>query len=431
MPPSALASRSWYRWVLVAVAFVAVAVSFGPVIVFTFGIFLKPLSNEFGWSRGEISLAFSLAAITVSFCSPLIGRWADRSGPRRVILVCATVYAAAFAALSLLSGKLWQLYATYIVIGAVGNGATQLPYSRFITEWFDRRRGLALSVMMSGVGAGIILMPTLGQTLIDDDGWRAAYRLLGLLMLLAAVPLPAVLLPGKPSSRPVQESGPDSQAGAASGLQGLTAGQALRGAAFWQILGCFFLFSVSINGCVAHFAPLLTDRGLPPQEAAMMASLLGAATLIGRLITGWLLDRYFAPWVCAASFSLAALGIAVLVGSAAPAAAGAAAVLMGYAMGAEADVMPYLVSRYFGLRAFTELYGYAFSGYAVAGALGPWLMGLSYDRSGDYRQVLLGFAVSVVAAVALLLRLPRYPSNLPRPDQLAWEGAAATESGNP
>ena len=100
-------------------------------------------------------------------------------------------------------------------------------------------------------------------------------------------------------------------------------------------------------------------------------------------------------------------------------------------MGAEADVMPYLVSRYFGLRAFTELYGYAFSGYAVAGALGPSLMGLSYDRSGDYSQVLLGFTVSVVAGVALLLRLPSYPSNLLEQTQPAWEGAAVTETSKP
>ena len=429
MPHSALAARVWYRWVLVAVAFVAVAVSFGPVIVFTFGVFLKPLSSEFGWSRGEISLAFSLAAITVSFCSPLIGRWTDRAGARRVIVVCATIYAAAFASLSLLGGKLWQLYAVYIVIGAVGNGATQLPYSRVITEWFDHRRGLALSLMMSGVGAGIILMPTLGQALIDEHGWRAAYQLLGLVMLLAAVPLPAFLL-GAKSAAAAQQSARN-VASSFGGLQGLTAGQAVRGATFWQILGCFFLFSVSLNGCVAHFAPLLTDRGLPAQEAAMMASALGASTLVGRLITGWLLDRYFAPWVCAASFSLAALGLTLLISSAAPAAAWAGAVLLGYAMGAEADVMPYLVSRYFGLRAFTELYGYAFSGYAVAGALGPSLMGMSYDRSGDYSQVLLGFTVSVVAGVALLLRLPSYPSNLLEQTQPAWEGAAVTETSKP
>jgi MFS family permease len=140
---------------------------------------------------------------------------------------------------------------------------------------------------------------------------------------------------------------------------------------------------------------------------------LGAATLAGRLITGWLLDRYFAPWVSAASFAMAAIGIVLLVGSPTPATASTAAFLLGYAMGAEADVMPYLVSRYFGLRSFTELYGYAFSGYAVAGAVGPSLMGLAYDRSGNYSQVLVGFVFTVTAGVALLLRLPRYPGRSP------------------
>jgi MFS family permease len=152
-----------YGWVLVAVAFLAVSVSFGPVIVFTFGVFLRRLSEEFGWSRGEISAAFSLAALTVSLVSPLIGRLTDRLGPRPVVLFCASVYSLAFGSLAWLSAALWQLYATYFVIGLAGNGATQLPYSRAITESFDKRRGIALSLMMSGVGAGIVVMPALAQ----------------------------------------------------------------------------------------------------------------------------------------------------------------------------------------------------------------------------------------------------------------------------
>jgi MFS family permease len=140
-----------YGWVLVAVAFLAVSVSFGPVIVFTFGVFLRPLSEEFGWSRGEISTAFSVAALTVSMVSPIIGRLTDRIGPRAVVLLCASVYCLAFGSLARLSAALWHLYAAYIVIGLVGNGETQLPYSRAITEWFDRQRGFELSLMMTGV----------------------------------------------------------------------------------------------------------------------------------------------------------------------------------------------------------------------------------------------------------------------------------------
>ena len=394
-----------YGWTLVAVAFVAVSVSFGPVIVFTFGVFLLPLSEEFGWSRGEVSLAFSLAALTVSLVSPLIGRLTDRFGPRPVVLVCASIYSLAFGSLQWLSAAISQLYATYFVIGLVGNGATQLPYSRAITEWFDRRRGIALSLMMSGVGAGIVIMPALAQQIIAGRGWRDAYLILGLIMFAASVPLPALLLRGK-------TSGAREAAGTAE-VAGMTAREAFQTPAFRRILICFALLSVSLNGCVAHLAPLLTDRGLSAQQAAVAASILGGFTMAGRLLTGWLLDRFFAPRVAAAFFLLAAFGVVTLLMPVSPLTAWAAASLIGLSMGAEADAMPYLISRYFGLRSFTELFGYTFSAYAIAGAVGPGLMGFGFDYFGDYQFVVAGLTAAIVLGTALMLRLPPYEEPAP------------------
>jgi MFS family permease len=384
------------------VAFLAVSVSFGPIIVFTFGVFLRPITEEFGWTRGEVSIAFSVAALTVSLTSPLIGRLTDRLGARPVVVVCATVYSAAYASLAWLTGALAQLYATYFVIGLVGNGATQLPYSRTITEWFDRRRGMALSLMMTGVGAGIVVMPPLAQYLIDNHGWRYAYLALGALMFAAAVPLPALLLRRGGAAH-----------GAASGVaaaDGMTVREAVRTPVFWTILACFFLQSAALNGCVAHLAPLLTDRGLTAAHAAMAASVMGGFTMAGRLVTGYLLDRFFAPRVAAAFFGMATAGVVVLLTPTTEMTALAAAALIGFSMGAEADAMPYLVSRYFGLRSFTELFGYTFSAYAVAGALGPGLMGLGFDRFGDYRATIAGLAVTIGLGSLLMLRLPRFDS---------------------
>lgn len=389
-----------YGWVIVAVAFLAVSVSFGPLIVFTFGVFLLPLSKEFGWTRGEISLAFTIAALTVALVSPLIGRLTDRFGARPVVVTCASVYAASFASLSWLGGWLGQFYATYFAIGLAGNGATQLPYSRAITEWFERRRGVALSLMMTGVGLGIVVMPPLAQRLIDEYGWRSAYLALGGLVFAAAVPLPALLLRRgdafRPHSRPKGEPA------------GATVRQALGSGVFWTILTCFFLQSAALNGAVAHLAPLLTDRGLSAAQAAGAASVLGGFTIGARLATGWMLDRFFAPRVAAFCFGLATAGVALLLAPTTEATALGAAALIGASMGAEADIKPYLVSRYFGLRSFTELYGYAFSAYAVAGALGPGLMGLGFDRTGDYRLTITVLTVTMAGASALMLRLPRF-----------------------
>lgn len=391
-----------YGWVVVAVAFLAVSVSFGPVIVFTFGVFLLPISEEFGWSRGEISAAFSLAAMTVSLVSPLIGRLTDRLGPRPVVLVCASIYSAAFGSLAWLSAAIWHFYATYFVIGLVGNGATQLPYSRAITEWFDQRRGIALSLMMTGVGAGIVIMPALAQWLIDGYGWRQAYFVLGVVMFAASVPLPALLLRRKQDGQTAASGEP------AAEVTGLTVKEAIRTPAFRGILICFALLSVSMNGCVAHLAPLLTDNGLSAQQAAIAASILGGFTMTGRLLTGWLLDRYFAPRVAAAFCFLAALGVCTLLLPVSQFTGWLAAALIGLSMGAEADAMPYLVSRYFGLRSFTELFGYTFSAYAIAGALGPGLMGVGFDYFGDYQFVVIGLTAAITLGAVLMLRLPRF-----------------------
>jgi MFS family permease len=389
----------------VAVAFLAVSVSFGPVIVFTFGVFLRPISEEFGWSRGEVSLAFSLAALTVSVASPLIGRLTDRLGPRPVVLFCASIYSLAFASLSWLSAALSQLYATYFVIGLVGNGATQLPYSRTITEWFDRRRGIALSLMMTGVGAGIVIMPPLAQRLIDGYGWRHAYLILGTIMFAASVPLPSLLLRRRETAYTPSLGAP--------GVAGLPVKEALRTPAFRGILICFALLSVSLNGCVAHLAPLLTDRGLSAQQAAIAASIMGGFTMAGRLFTGWLLDRYFAPRVAGAFFAVATVGVFTLLLPVTQFTAWLAAALIGLSMGAEADAMPYLISRYFGLRSFTELFGYTFSAYAIAGALGPGLMGLGFDRFGDYQLVVAALTAAIALGTVLMLRLPPFEQAAP------------------
>src|SRR5581483_1882509 len=144
-----------------------VFVSFASLVIYTFGIFLKPLASTFHWSRGQLSFAFTLAALTVAVCSPAIGHLLDRYPARRVVLPCTIVYGSAFASLALLTPHLWHLYLVFVILGIVGNGTTQLGYARTVSLWFDHHRGKALAAVMAGSGLGSMVFPSSAQALIS------------------------------------------------------------------------------------------------------------------------------------------------------------------------------------------------------------------------------------------------------------------------
>ncbi len=386
-------------WLVVVAAYCGAMVSFGSLLVFTFSIFLKPLSGAFGWSRESVSAAFGFAALTVAVCSPPLGHLLDRFGPRRVILPCMAVFGAAFASLGFLTPHLMHLYAVFVLLGMVGNGTTQMGYSRAVSTWFDKRRGLALALVMAGVGTGAMLLPPMAQALIAAHGWRAAYFVLGSLVLLMGLPLTALFVRERPRD----------SAGRRAVLDGTAVAHALRSRAFWILIATLFLSSVSMNGAITHLSPLLTDRGVTAANAALAASMLGLTSFCGRLITGLLLDRFFGPRVGFCVCAVAAGGILLLARAGSGPHGVVAAMLIGLGVGSEADLTPYLLTRYFGLRAFSTLYGFTWTAYAIAGALGPVWMGRAYDATGSYAPLLTVLSVTTLGAAGLLLWLPRYP----------------------
>ena len=334
-------------WRVAAASALGVFVSFGSVFVYTFGIFLKPIAQEFSWSREAVASAFSFAAIMVAVASPALGYLFDRFEPRRVILPCLVVFGLAFASLSQLTPHLWHWYGTFIVLGMVGNGTAQMAYARALSSWFEARRGLALAIMMAGGALGAMVLPPVTQALIGRIGWRSTYLALGSMTLIVGLPAIAAFIRERPKPR----------LAVARVDAGASVGEGLASRAFWLILVVLFCASIAQNGTIAHLSALLTDRGVSAGEAAVAMAAMGAASLIGRLVTGWLLDRFFAARVSSLLLATAALGIFVLSNAQSflPGVIGAA--LIGFGMGGEADVTPYLLSRYFGLRSFSRLYG--------------------------------------------------------------------------
>jgi predicted MFS family arabinose efflux permease len=376
-----------------------VFVGFASLLVYTFGVFLKPVAAEFGWSREAISAAFGIAALAVAACSPPLGWLLDRFPARRILLPSFAVFGTAFASLSLLTPPLWHLYAMFLVLGIVGNGTAHLSYTRALSTWFQARRGAAFAVLMTGGALGAMILPPAAEALIGAAGWRNACALLGGTALAIGLSV-ASAVRERPGAAHI----------ARSEAAGVPAGEGLRSRIFWIIVTVLFFSSVSQNGAIAHLAALLTDRGIPPARAALAMSALGGATLLGRVLTGWLLDRYFGPRVSFCLMALAALGVYLLAGARSFEAGALGAALIGLGMGGEADITPYLLSRYFGLRSFSTLYGFTWTAYAIAGAIGPVIMGKAFDATGSYQALLARLAIGTLAAASLMLFLPRYPA---------------------
>jgi len=409
---SRTADRIFYGWWIVVAAIVGLFLSLAPLVMFTLGVFLKPLNQEFHWNRAEISFAYMLCTLSGSAALPLLGRIVDRYGVRVVVIPSLLLFGLCLMSGYFLSSHLWHFYALYLAIGLVSSGTTPLPYARVISHWFDKKRGLALGLAMAGVGLGSFVMPSLAHALVTTGGWRVAYVCLGLLVIVIAVPTVGLLLRDTPESLGLRPDGapiPPSEATTPHRqLVGLQCHEAWRTSTFWLMTVAFFLVSMATSGAIVHLIPLLTDRGISAQSAAFASSLSGGTVLVGRVWAGHLLDRFFAPYVTLSFFVALTVGLLLLWSGVSGPLAYVAAMLVGLGLGAEVDIIGYLVGRYFGLRAFGEIYGYVFAIFYLGAGVGPFLMGKGFDATGSYSLVLGNFVVITLVASILLTRLGPY-----------------------
>ena len=387
-------------WKVVLAGFFGVAVSFASIVPYTFGLFLKPLAASFGWNREATSAGFSIAALTLAAASPGLGFLLDRYKPRRIVLPCIAVFSAAYASLALLTPHLLHFYLTYFLIGLVGNGTAYIGYSRAISTWFNRRRGLALSIMLAGSALGAMLLPVLAQAVITRQGWRAAYLILGLLAFAVGFPLTAAFVRERPRARLHQN---------VSTEQGASVVRALATPAFWIIAATVCLYAISVNGAIAHLSALLTDRGVSTSGAALSVSIIGATSLVGRLLTGFFLDRFFGPRVSQTMMLMTVFGIVLLSVANSLTTGLIAAGFIGFSGGSEGDITPYLLGRYFGLKRFSTLFALTWTTYAIGGAAGPILVGRVFDAMGSYRPIAIQLlALPALIPCLLMFALPRY-----------------------
>jgi MFS family permease len=395
-------SKAANRWWIVFGATISMLVAQGPVIVFTLGLFIGPISDEFGWDRANISLAGGAAGLCSALTVPLVGIWMDRWGVRRVLIPVIVAFGASVALIAISPNSLVLFLAFYAIAGIAGSGQGPLGYAKSIASWFDQKRGLALGITMAGIGLGAALIPQYAQFLIGTFGWRAAY--LGLGALIVAVALPSVFFFIRD---PQVASASFEAAGGASfqGLPGQEVSEALKDYRFWLLAAVLLIVSVVTNGVVVHTVPMLTDHGYAPSQAAALMIAVGLSTMGGRLLSGYLVDNIFAPYVAAFFFLLPSLGLYFL-GSATYPIFGI--ISIGLASGTEVDMIAFLTSRYFGLRRFGQLYGLLFAIFTAGPAIGPYVMGLSFVRIHSYAPALILFSLALAVASILVLCLGPY-----------------------
>ena len=377
-------------------------VSNGPIVLFTFGVFVGPITSEFGWPRATLAMGVVAAHTMGAILLPFVGGLIDRFGARFITLTAVLSFCVVLAGLSFLPDRPWMFVAGYALLGICGAGHSPLPYTRAVSTWFKRKRGFAFGVTLSGVGIGTALMPQIGRALVGSVGWRGAY--LGLACAVLVVAAPAVMFLVRDRDHDPTMAGAPSEELAS----GASLAEAMRTFRFWSIAIALLLVAVAVNGTLAHVVPMLTDRGISAQAATAALSATGVALILGRLISGYCLDRFYAPYVSAIFFFVPLSGVALLATGSTGLPALAAAVLLGIGIGAEVDIMAYLTGRYFGLKHFGAIYGILLALFTFGSGFGPWIIAVSYDHLHAYTVALTAAGVALLVAAGLVVRLGPY-----------------------
>jgi len=373
-------------------------------------VFIGPLSEEFGWSRTLLSAGVAMSSVVTAVLSPFFGILLDRYGARRLALPGLVVTAFAISSISLANGSptqwlfLWGFYALISI------SVKTTIWTAAVAGVFQKAQGMALGITLAGATAAHTVIPPLSNWLISEFGWRMAYVWLG--FGLGSITLVLCYFFLYDAHDRERASIPDGGQGkrARPNFPGLTLAEAWRDLALWRIGISIFLIMVLTIGLLVHQIEILTGAGISRTNAAWLASLAGAMGIVGKLVTGVLLDRYRGSWIGGVTLSLAAVAFAFLIdGIHTPALIILAMLVNGYTAGAKLQIASYLTVRYSGMRNFGKIYGVITSLVAFGSGIGPLIAGAVYDLVGSYAPFLAAGAVARCFAGALLFTLPHYP----------------------
>jgi len=386
------------HWLLVLVCAAGIGVGVSALPFYTQGLFIEAWIADFGWTRAQASLGILGSTLALAAVLPFIGSIVDRYGLVTPVMISLLGLSASYVLLGLFVHSIATFVILAMLQAILGSASSPLAYTRAINTVFNKQRGLALGVALSGAGVAATFGPTLISNAIDAFGWRGAYFAMALFTLVLGAVIVIVLsrLNGAktPENIDTEAASKDFKIAKASRT-------------YWTIMAAIFCLSLGLGGLMIHFVPILLDLGLTTSAAVKIAGVIGIAVVLGRLLVGFAVDRIFAPWVAIAILFTCICGVLALalLGSTV---AVPAAFVIGFSVGAEVDLIGYLVARYFGIHAYGQIYGRQYSAFLIATGLSPVLLGAVRDATGTYTASLFIAAAFMIVSAALFAKLPKF-----------------------
>lgn len=368
------------------------------VPLYTFGFFITPLMEHYNLGRTHVSGWATVFTLGVLIAAPVVGPLTDRYGARHVASSSLVLLAVAYVFAASAGGTMWVLYASALAVALLGAGTLPVTFTKTLAGWFRHARGLAFGLAMCGVLFGATVSGYLVPRAIERWGLSGGYMLLAALAL-CALPFVWAFL---------RDSGGSSSVRGADMTRGDLPREALAVPVFWLMGLAFLTFCTAATGIVIHLVPSLLERGLEARDASLYVAMLSGGGIAGRLLAGWAIDRVFAPRLVAAVFGMAGISC-FLLAWADPAWALLAVVIIGFAIGAEVDLIAYLAAAYFGLRSYGTIYGWLYALFASGAAIGPLAASWLREFAGDYGVVFAIAGACAVAAAGVFLLVARYP----------------------
>jgi len=404
--------KVFYGWWIIAGCLV-MSIAHGALGPYSFGVFLRPLTEEFGWTRGQLSLAVTIGSFAGAVSGPFVGRWVDRHGPRGIMLLGALASGTAFALRSL-TPSIWYFYAIFL-IGALGGAlAGNVPVNTIVTNWFVEKRGLAMGIKATGIGWGGLIMVPVATWLILTFDWRIAYAVLG--VFIVAVNLLVVLLLMRwlrPEDKGLLPDGKVSIAQETPATPVAVEKKELpkstwslktvsRTPAFYLLWLGLYLAYVGQASIMFHGIPLFEGRGASTPMAASLMSTIAFLGIVGKLVAGYIADRITARRVAVCVFCLHAVALVVLLNTKGVSTLWLFVLMYGLALGGLGTMAPLLVGQLFGRASFGAIFGTIGIAVTAGVGTGPTLIGFIFDAAGSYNPALMLYVGTHLLAVALI-----------------------------